>query len=97
MTYNLKFKYCRLSTTNDYHRKENSMDHERRIKDLEDRVRSLDRFRLFTNIITPLLTISLLIQTYRIVCIQNKLGELARINSDFINLLKDFITHFYGA
>lgn len=25
MTCNLKFKYCRLSTTNDYHRKENSM------------------------------------------------------------------------
>lgn len=73
------------------------MDHEKRIKDLEDRVRSLNRFRLFTNIIIPLLTISLLIQTYRIVCIQDKLGELARINSDFINLLKDFITHFYGA
>lgn len=73
------------------------MDHERRIKDLEDQVRSLNRFRLFTNIITPLLTISLLIQTYRIGCIQDKLGELARINSDFINLLKDFITHFYGA
>lgn len=31
-----------LSTTNDCHRKENSMDHERRIKDLEDRVRSLN-------------------------------------------------------
>ena len=76
---------------------ESYMDHERRIKDLEDQVRSLNRFRLFTNIITPLLTISLLIQTYRIVCIQDKLGELARINSDFINLLKDFITHFYGA
>lgn len=73
------------------------MDHERRIKDLEDQVRSLNRFRLFTNIITPLLTISLLIHTYRINCIQDKLGELARINSDFINLLKDFITHFYGA
>ena len=73
------------------------MDHERRIKELEDQVRSLNRFRLFTNIITPLLTINLLIQTYRIVCIQDKLGELARINSDFINLLKDFITHFYGA
>lgn len=73
------------------------MDHERRIKELEDQVRSLNRFRLFTNIITPLLTISLLIQTYRIVCIQDKLGEIARINSDFINLLKDFITHFYGA
>lgn len=73
------------------------MDHERRINDLEDQARSLNRFRLFTNIITPLLTISLLIQTYRIVCIQDKLGELARINSDFINLLKDFITHFYGA
>ena len=25
MTCNHKFKYCRLSTTNDYHRKENSM------------------------------------------------------------------------
>ena len=73
------------------------MDHERRIKDLEDRVRSLDRFRLFTKIIMPLLNTGLLIQTYRIVCIQDKLGELARINSDFINLLKDFITHFYGA
>ena len=42
MTCNLKFKYCRLSTTSDYHRKENSMDQERRIKDLEDRVRSLN-------------------------------------------------------
>ena len=73
------------------------MDHEKRIKDLEDRVRSLDRFRLFTNIIIPLLNIGLLIQAYRIVCIQDKLGELARINSDFINLLKDFIAHFYGA
>lgn len=73
------------------------MDHERRIKDLEDQVRSLNRFRLFTNIIMPLLNIGLLIQTYRISCIQDKLGELARINSDFINLLKDFITHFYGA
>ena len=76
---------------------ERYMDHERRIKDLEDQVRSLNRFRLFTNIIMPLLNIGLLIQTYRIVCIQDKLGELARINSDFINLLKDFITHFYGA
>ena len=76
---------------------ESYMDHERRIKDLEDQVRSLNRFRLFTNIIMPLLNIGLLIQTYRIVCIQDKLGELARINSDFINLLKDFITHFYGA
>lgn len=94
----LKLHKCNFKdTTNDCHRKENSMDHERRIKDLEDQVRSLNRFRLFTNIITPLLTISLLIQTYRIVCIQDKLGELARINSDFINLLKDFITHFYGA
>lgn len=40
------------------------MDHERRIKDLEDQVRSLNRFRLFTNIIMPLLNIGLLIQTY---------------------------------
>ena len=73
------------------------MDQERRIKDLEDQVRSLNRSRMLMNITILLLNINFLIQTYRIVCIQDKLGELARINSDFINLLKDFITHFYGA
>ena len=73
------------------------MDHERRIKELEDQVRSLNRTRTFMNITIFLLNINFLIHTYRISCIQDKLGELARINSDFINLLKDFITHFYGA
>lgn len=73
------------------------MDHERRIKDLEDQVRSLNRSRMLMNITILLLNINFLIQTYRIGCIQDKLGDLARINSDFINLLKDFITHFYGA
>lgn len=73
------------------------MDHERRIKDLEDQVRSLNRTRTLMNITILLLNINFLIHTYRINCIQDKLGELARINSDFINLLKDFITHFYGA
>lgn len=73
------------------------MDHEKRIKDLEDRVRSLDRSRMLMNITILLLNLSVLIQIYRIGCIQDKLGDLARINSDFINLLKDFITHFYGA
>lgn len=73
------------------------MDHEIRIKDLEDQVRSLNRSRMLMNIATLLLSINFIIQTYRIGCIQDKLGELARINSDFINLLKDFITHFYGA
>lgn len=73
------------------------MDHERRIKDLEDQARSLNRSRTLMNITILLLNINFLIQTYRIGCIQDKLGDLARINSDFINLLKDFITHFYGA
>lgn len=73
------------------------MDHERRIKELEDQVRSLNRSRMLMNITMLLLNINFLINTYRISCIQDKLGELARINSDFINLLKDFITHFYGA
>lgn len=73
------------------------MDQERRIKDLEDRVRSLNRSRMLMNITMLLLNLNVLIQIYRIGCIQDKLGELARINSDFINLLKDFITHFYGA
>lgn len=73
------------------------MDHERRIKDLEDQIRSLNRSRTLMNITILLLNINFLIQTYRIGCIQDKLGDLARINSDFINLLKDFITHFYGA
>ena len=92
----MQFTNC-LSTTNDYPRKENSMDHERRIKELEDQVRSLNRTRTLMNITILLLNINFLIHTYRIGCIQDKLGELARINSDFINLLKDFITHFYGA
>lgn len=73
------------------------MDHERRIKDLEDQVRSLNRTRALMNITILLLNFNFLIHTYQISCIQDKLGELARINSDFINLLKDFITHFYGA
>lgn len=73
------------------------MDHERRIKELEDQVRSLNRIRMLMNITMLLLNLNVLIQIYRIGCIQDKLGELARINSDFINLLKDFITHFYGA
>lgn len=39
----LKLHKCNfIDTTNDYRRKENSMDHEKRIKDLEDRVRSLN-------------------------------------------------------
>lgn len=73
------------------------MDHERRIKELEDQVRSLNRTRTLMNITIFLLNINFLIHTYQISRIQDKLGELARINSDFINLLKDFITHFYGA
>ena len=73
------------------------MDHKKRIKDLEDQVRSLNRTCTLMNITILLLNINFLIHTYRISCIQDKLGELARINSDFINLLKDFITHFYGA
>ncbi len=73
------------------------MDHERRIKELEDQVRSLNRTRTLMNITILLLNINFLIHTYQIGCIQDKLGELARINSDFINLLKDFIAHFYGA
>lgn len=94
----LKLHKCNFkNTTNDCHRKEISMDHERRIKDLEDRVRSLNRSRMLMNITILLLNLNVLIQIYRIGCIQDKLGEIARINSDFINLLKDFITHFYGA
>lgn len=73
------------------------MDHEKRIKDLEDRVRSLDRNICLNSISVILIVLGCFIQTYRIGCIQDKLGDLARINSDFINLLKDFITHFYGA
>lgn len=67
------------------------MDHERRIKELEDRVRSLNRSRMLMNITILLLNLSVLIQIYRIGCIQDKLGELARINSDLINLLKKLI------
>lgn len=79
------------STTNNYHRKENSMDQERRIKDLEDRVRSLDRAICLNAISVILLVLGCFIQMCRINGIYTKISELIGVNNQLIDFLREVI------
>lgn len=86
----MQFTNC-LSTTNDCHRKENSMDHERRIKDLEDRVRSLDRNICLNSISVILIVLGCFIQMHKIGGIYTKISELIDVNNQLIDFLREVI------
>lgn len=73
------------------YRKEENMDHERRIKDLEDRVRSLDRAICLNAISVILLVLGCFIQMCRINGIYTKISELIGVNNQLIDFLCEVI------
>lgn len=71
--------------------KENSMDHEKRIKDLEDRVRSLDRAICLNAISVILIVLGCFIQMHKIGGIYTKISELIGVNNQLIDFLREVI------
>lgn len=69
------------------------MDQERRIKDLEDRVRSLDRAICLNAITVFLLTLGCFIQMYKINGIYTKISELISVNNQLIDFLREAISN----
>lgn len=69
------------------------MDQERRIKDLEDRVRSLDRSICLNAISVILITLGCFIQMYKINGIYTKISELISVNNQLIDFLHEVISN----
>ena len=70
------------------------MDHERRIKDLEDRVRSLDRNICLNSISVILIVLGCFIQMCRINGIYTKISELIVVNNQLIDFLHKSLWYF---
>lgn len=71
------------------------MDHERRIKDLENRVRSLDRAICLNAISVILLVLGCFIQMCRINGIYTKISELIGVNNQLIDFLREVIRNIW--
>ena len=67
------------------------MDNERRIKDLEDRVRSLDRNICLNSISVILSVLGCFIQMYKVNGIYTKISELISLNNQLIDFLREVI------
>lgn len=67
------------------------MDHERRIKELEDQVRSLDRAICLNAISVILIALGCFIQMCRINGIYTKISELIGVNNQLIDFLREVI------
>ena len=67
------------------------MDHERRIKDLENRVRSLDRAICLNAISVILITLGCFFQMHKINGIYTKISELIGVNNQLIDFLCEVI------
>ncbi len=70
---------------------ESYMDHEKRIKDLEDRVRSLDRAICLNAISVILLVLGCFIQMHKVNGIYTKISELIGVNNQLIDFLREVI------
>ena len=71
------------------------MDHERRIKDLEDRVRSLDRNICLNSISVILIVLGCFIQMYKVNGIYTKISELISFNNQLIDFLREVIRNIW--
>lgn len=69
------------------------MDQERRIKDLEDQVRSLDRAICLNAISVFLITLGCFIQMYKINGIYTKISELISVNNQLMDFLREAISN----
>lgn len=67
------------------------MDHERRIKDLEDRARSLDRAICLNAISVILIVLGGFIQMCKINGIYTKISGLIGVNNQLIDFLREVI------
>lgn len=67
------------------------MDQERRIKDLEDRVRSHDRAICLNAISVILIVLGCFIQMYKMNGIYAKISELISFNNQLIDFLREAI------
>ena len=67
------------------------MDHEKRIKDLENRVRSLDRAICLNAISVILLALGCFIQMHKVNGIYTKISELISLNNQLIDFLHEVI------
>lgn len=72
---------------------ENYMDQERRIKDLEDQVRSLDRAICLNVISVILIVLGCFIQMYKINGIYTKISELISVSNQLIDFLREVISN----
>lgn len=71
------------------------MDQERRIKDLEDRVRSLDRAICLNAISVILIVLGCFIQMCKINGIYTKISELIGVNNQLIDFLHEVIRNIW--
>lgn len=69
------------------------MDQERRIKDLEDQVRSLDRAIFLNAISVILIALGCFIQMYKINGIYTKISEFISVNNQLIDFLHEVISN----
>lgn len=71
------------------------MDQERRIKDLEDQVRSLDRAICLNAISVILLVLGCFIQMHKINGIYTKISEIIGVNNQLIDFLREVIRNIW--